>query len=1125
MDYARVSLLFKSLFLFSILLTLSEFNLQAQDNFAFKNEEPAFVYDEIPVLVMIEGAGTFNLDVLYTEKGVLYVNVEELFKTLKIQCLTSQKGDSIAGFIETESRTYLIDYNMGMIKVGAKTFNPRNGLVKESGILYVESSLMATAFGITLTFNFRTLSIILKSDFELPLIKLLRIEKLRSNILKLHGDVVADTVVMRNYHLFRFGTVDWSAASIQTWNRSTDYRFGLGIGAEFLYGEVDISANFYSRYKFDNRQVNYLWRWVDNDKHLIKQAQVGKISEQTISFINSPIIGAVIRNSPTTIRKAAGYYTINEFTEPNWTVELYINDVMVDFTKADALGLYIFKVPNVYGYNTMKLKFYGPMGEERTEERTINMPYTVMPSKDYEYSISAGILQDSSLSRFGKGELNYGVNRILTIGGGIEYLSSISNGPFIPFTKFTIQPYSKLTINGEYSYGVRARGLLNYYLRKDILLIIDYAKYKEGQLATRFNAQQELKTRISVPVRYKGISGYAKLDYNLLVYNTFKYSQANLMVSGYYQQFTANSSVQLNWINNNTSFITLDLSLSYRLKSGFVFRPSAQYNVSEGKLMSIKAAVEKRIPKGFFSVIYERNVLFNANIINVAFRYDLSFARFNTSVTHSKGYTATSESLQGSLAFGSGNRYIHTNSNASVSKGGIALYPFLDMNNNGIFDNGEQMVKISSVRIPGGKVIFSDKDSIVRIPDLIAFTNYMVEFADNDLDNISWRFKNKIYQVMIDPNQFKHIDIPIIVVGEVTGMVYMNKNNLLNGMGRILVNIYNTNNIKITQILSESDGYISYLGLEPGDYLAMVDSVQLNRLGFEVTPLNRKFTVKATKEGDIIEGIDFTVKLKSIDTSGNSHVSISTKDSTVTPHRPLAEKDTSYMIIHKVVEEEVLVLKDGYAIQLGAFKKRSNAQNLCKKLEKNLGKRFEIIDEGHLYKVITTELNDRKEVDENISVLRKAGITELWVIILKANQTKMVLIDKQDTIMKITDSGSNVSQRESRESVSTFKQHENRDTSGQGISANKEISKVVENNPGNIEPTISMQVEEFHKKWQVVRAQRKIASKLKLNSDIVQKWDYFFLIIPGFYTREETYQYYPKLAGLGYPKISLIEKR
>jgi hypothetical protein len=70
-----------------------------------------------------------------------------------------------------------------------------------------------------------------------------------------------------------------------------------------------------------------------------------------------------------------------------------------------------------------------------------------------------------------------------------------------------------------------------------------------------------------------------------------------------------------------------------------------------------------------------------------------------------------------------------------------------------------------------------------------------------------------------------------------------------------------------------------------------------------------------------------------------------------------------------------------------------------------------------------------------------------------------------------------------------------------------------------------MQVEEFHKKWQVVRAQRKIASKLKLNSDIVQKWDYFFLIIPGFYTREETYQYYPKLAGLGYPKISLIEKR
>jgi hypothetical protein len=31
------------------------------------------------------------------------------------------------------------------------------------------------------------------------------------------------------------------------------------------------------------------------------------------------------------------------------------------------------------------------------------------------------------------------------------------------------------------------------------------------------------------------------------------------------------------------------------------------------------------------------------------------------------------------------------------------------------------------------------------------------------------------------------------------------------------------------------------------------------------------------------------------------------------------------------------------------------------------------------------------------------------------------------------------------------------------------------------------------------------------------------VIITGFFTREETYKYYPELTGLGYPGITLIE--
>jgi hypothetical protein len=36
-------------------------------------------------------------------------------------------------------------------------------------------------------------------------------------------------------------------------------------------------------------------------------------------------------------------------------------------------------------------------------------------------------------------------------------------------------------------------------------------------------------------------------------------------------------------------------------------------------------------------------------------------------------------------------------------------------------------------------------------------------------------------------------------------------------------------------------------------------------------------------------------------------------------------------------------------------------------------------------------------------------------------------------------------------------------------------------------------------------------------------WDSFYILISGFYTREETYHLYPELAGLGLTKVLPVE--
>jgi hypothetical protein len=264
----------------------------------------------------------------------------------------------------------------------------------------------------------------------------------------------------------------------------------------------------------------------------------------------------------------------------------------------------------------------------------------------------------------------------------------------------------------------------------------------------------------------------------------------------------------------------------------------------------------------YLSASYERNVLSNNDNLFLSFKYDLPYARTGISAFYSNNNVGFSESAQGSLAFGGDNKYVHVGNNSALGKGGILFYPFLDLNQNGILDNGEKMVLLSSVKVSGGKAVISEKDSIVRISDLNAFVNYDVEFSNTDLENISWSFKHNTYQVLVDPNQYKRVLVPIISLGEVSGMVYLNKDNATKGQGRITIQIYDTLGKKVAETLSESDGYFSYLGLKSGDYIVRVDEEQLSKLNYQSSPAMYQFAIKISVDGDIVEGLDFKIKSK-----------------------------------------------------------------------------------------------------------------------------------------------------------------------------------------------------------------------------------------------------------------------
>jgi hypothetical protein len=810
-------------------------------------------YDEISVFLNVQKVGGADISAIILDETV-YLPVVDIFTFLKIKNVPSAQLDSISGFFISQEATYLIDKKNNRITFQNKVYDLKdNDMVKTETNLYLKSNFFGQIFGLDCVFNFRSLSVMLNTKLELPIIREMRQEQMRSNINRLKGEVKADTVIGRKFPLFHFGNADWSVISSQQLEGKTDTRLNLSLGTVIAGGEANVLLNYSNNTPFTERQQQYVWRFVNNDRAALRQVMAGKIYAQATSSIYDPVIGIQLTNSPTTYRRSFGTYTLSDITEPNWLVELYVNNVLVDYMKADASGFYKFEVPLVYGNSAVKLKFYGPWGEERVKEENISIPFNFLPPKELEYNVSAGIVEDTLRSRFSRASVNYGVSRRLTVGGGVEYLSSVITGNTMPFISSSIRLFSGLLVTGEYTYGVRAKGMLSYRFSSNLQFEVNYTKYEKGQKAIIYNYLEERKASVSIPIKARNFAAYTRFTVNQIVLPSLKNTNAEMLWCGSIFGVSTNFTTYGLFTDLSNPYLYSSLSLAFKLPKRISLTPQAQYDYNSKKLISVKASLEKPLfKKGFLNMSYEQNFRSNTRSIEFGFRYDLSFAQTGISLRNTNAQNTLVESARGSLLYDRKTRYLGTNNRTSVGKGAITILPFLDVNGNGHHDKGEPKAAGLQFRINGGTIVRNEKDTTIRVLDLTPYTGYLLELDRNSFDNISWQMQSQTMQVMIDPNQFKTIEVPISIMNEASGTVYKGSN----GQDRILVCFYQNNKL-VARTLTENDGYYSYLGLKPGKCIVRIDPEQLKRINMVAAPDKMEFTFSKSLDGDIKDDLDF----------------------------------------------------------------------------------------------------------------------------------------------------------------------------------------------------------------------------------------------------------------------------
>lgn len=817
-------------------------------------------YDELNVELTVPKKGIVEIPVAIRGNDA-FIPVQELFDILQLKNVEINSG--IIGFIIHPDSTYHINYQEREINYRNKTYKLTESDYIESSVgNYLKSDYFGQVFGLNTSLSFRSLSVNLETDKELPFIKELKRREMRENLNRVKGVVVPDTIMPRSYPFFKPGMLDWGVVATQQSEIKDDNRLMLGLGTMFLGGETNLMLNYSTRVPFHSRNQFYQWRHINNESRLFKQVTAGRIFTRATSSLFAPVTGVQVSNSPMQTRRSFGTYTLSDYTDPRWTVELYVNNVLVDFTQADASGFYTFEVPLMYGNTNVNLRFYGPYGEERVEERLINIPYNFVPKNELEYTLSAGVVENEDWNRFSRFNMNYGLSNAVTVGGGVEYLSEVSSGEFMPFVNSSVRLASNLLFSGEYMYGVKGDALLSYRSPRSLQLDINYVKYHEDQTAINYNYLKERKISLSTPIRTSYFTMFGRLSLNQIIMPTTEFTTAQLLLSGAVMGISTNLTTY-GIYNDRVKEPTIysALSQTYRLPHRFLFSPQVQYDFSRNRFNNLVLELERPVfNQGFLNLAYENNFLRNAHIFEIGFRYTFDFAQ--TAFTSRLGNRNSSfvESARGSLLFDDNTGVVMASSRSSMSRAALTIIPFLDYNQNGIKDPMEPGVPGLELKNRSGRVSYNQENTVLWITELQPYVDILLELDPTSLDNIAWKIPDPMIAVHTLPNHFQEIHVPVQVMGEVAGMVYLKDEKGVRGQGRITVRVLDEKGNEVAKFLTEGDGYFTYLGLAPGKYTATIDAEQLENLNYTATPENISFDIEVSEFGDIVDTLEFIIE-------------------------------------------------------------------------------------------------------------------------------------------------------------------------------------------------------------------------------------------------------------------------
>ena len=803
----------------------------------------------------------------------IYLPVSGMFSMLHINTAVDSGTARLHGFYISEQRPYAFDYLHRRIILGKDTFALSSAEFKQTDLdLFLTAGAFYRFFRLKIDIQLKQLAAELTTEDKLPIAaEREREEHLQIAEAQKKNHTFYSLLSARQKPLLGGGVMDYTVTGAHS-GEGNAYSGTFRAGGDVLGGEFNgtLNASIDSS-RLSGGNQTYQWKYVFDDSKIISQASLGVM--EGYGLTSSQFRGIQLSSQPVVPRTAYQTITIEEHLKPDWTVELYAEQMLIESKRTDALGNVQFDIPLVYGTNDYVLRMYGPTGEVEVERKRLQIPFTFLPEQELDMIVNAGSLYNEHFPFYQVHAL-YGIDDRLTNRLSFEFIDDTLRRRPVLNDVLSIRLGQSILADIDVAPSVHSSADLEVILPSRIQYGITATAYSNDPYYNSTAKKSDFQGNYSIPFNLERLQVAFLSNADWTQYSGSRNESLTLGASVSPGSWSVNLQERIGRtesggiLTGNNSSVTAALLygfprgvLNYSSIGDMLLNASLTYDQEAHNLSAFACNLSSSLfTAGRCQLGIQRDMVNNLTVASLLLTFDFDFMRTTTSL-QAGDHAVQTQTISGALVYNGINHSVDAYGLPWEGTTGAAFRMFLDENGNGIYDTNETLVEGGSVNLEHAASYQKSSKGVVTIWELLPYERYNVDIRDVAIVNNLWVPKQKTFSFVAEPNTLKIIDVPFVAVGMIEGTVLRASargNEPVPGLKVTVQGIDNSNRLTIPLF---QDGSLYYVGILPGKYRIAIDSAQLAILNCIAEPAQREFEIRATSQGDEISGLDFLLRL------------------------------------------------------------------------------------------------------------------------------------------------------------------------------------------------------------------------------------------------------------------------